>query len=547
MPNSIVFTNDQNYQDIADAIRSKNGSETLYYPSEMAAAINALAVTGESLSYQEKTVTPTKAEQLIEADSGYNGLSSVTVEAIPGQYIIPSGTLSITQNGTTNVTTYASVNVNVDQGAAINNQNKSVTPTESEQTVSADSGYTGLGTVTVGAIDSYYIGSSIPEYDSTDVTITGAVVEGPSGGYWDEGFEVTIPSGTAGTPTATKGTVSNNSVAVTPSVTNTTGYITGSTINGTAVTVSASELVSGTKSITANGEGIDVTNYASVDVAVPVGSTINNQNKTVTPSTSEQSITADNGYTGLGTVTIEAIDTEIGHAVTNGILIPSNGKLFSSVIVNVSSINLSQDNNGYLVFNNGNSGVSHNLPSAYQELLYINGEANGAVIDTGIAPDNTTYANLKVKPIALTGEALFGTKGTGDNADWRLFNYGNKIYWDCYSSRIYNASFPLLQTKDLQISNNRVMDLTTGEILDVGAEISSFTISSNIFINGASTSLTTKSHWYYVQIFKNGTKVRDFIPCYRKNDNICGMYDLVTSVFYTSVGSGQFTAGSFIN
>ena len=55
---------------------------------------------------------------------------------------------------------------------------------------------------------------------------------------------------------------------MTPSVTNTTGYITGGTVSGTAVTVSASELVSGTKSISANGTNIDVTNYAAVDVAV---------------------------------------------------------------------------------------------------------------------------------------------------------------------------------------------------------------------------------------------------------------------------------------
>ena len=55
------------------------------------------------------------------------------------------------------------------------------------------------------------------------------------------------------------------------------------------------------------------------------------------------------------------------------------------------------------------------------------------------------------------------------------------------------------------------------------------------------------SQMSYAQIFKNGTKVRDFIPCYRKSDNVCGMYDLVTSSFYSSVGSGQFTAGSLVN
>ena len=75
-----------------------------------------------------------------------------------------------------------------------------------------------------------------------------------------------MPSGTAGTPTATKGTVSSNSVSVTPSVTNTTGYITGGTKNGTPVTVFASELVSGTKTISASGT-TDVTNYASASVA----------------------------------------------------------------------------------------------------------------------------------------------------------------------------------------------------------------------------------------------------------------------------------------
>lgn len=40
-------------------------------------------------------------------------------------------------------------------------QNKSVTPTESQQQVQADTGYDGLDTVTVGAIDSEYVGSGV--------------------------------------------------------------------------------------------------------------------------------------------------------------------------------------------------------------------------------------------------------------------------------------------------------------------------------------------------------------------------------------------------
>ena len=44
---AIVTTDNQHYTDIAAAIRSKNGTETLYKPSEMAAAIQAISGGGE--------------------------------------------------------------------------------------------------------------------------------------------------------------------------------------------------------------------------------------------------------------------------------------------------------------------------------------------------------------------------------------------------------------------------------------------------------------------------------------------------------------------
>lgn len=73
----------------------------------------------------------------------------------------------------------------------------------------------------------------------------------------------------AGTPTAVKGSVSNHSISVTPSVTNTTnGFIMGGTKTGTAVSVSASELVSGNLALTANTASTDCTNYATVSVNI---------------------------------------------------------------------------------------------------------------------------------------------------------------------------------------------------------------------------------------------------------------------------------------
>lgn len=158
---------------------------------------------------------------------------------------------------------------------AVNNQDKTATPTESPQTITPDTGYDGLDSVSVEAVPSTYVGSGITRRSVNDLTVNGPLVSVPSGYYaFSAAQSVAITS--AGTPIATKGTVSNHSVNVTPSVTNLTGYITGGTVTGSAVTVKASDLVSGNLGITENAEGIDVTNYASVTVDVPVDFTVLN-------------------------------------------------------------------------------------------------------------------------------------------------------------------------------------------------------------------------------------------------------------------------------
>lgn len=206
-------------------------------------------------------------------------------------------------------------------GTQVKLQAKSATPSETAQTVTPDTGdgYIGLSQVNVGAISSTYVGSDIP-VDPTP-TASGATVTIPTG-YYSTGTTKSVSSGTEGTPVATKGTVSNHSINITPSVTNTAGYISGGTKTGTAVSVSASELVSGTKSITSNGTGIDVTTFSAVDVSVQ-GGTPNLQTKTksYTPSETAQSesVSYDSGYDGLDTVSISVgaiSSTYVGSGIT---------------------------------------------------------------------------------------------------------------------------------------------------------------------------------------------------------------------------------------
>lgn len=72
----------------------------------------------EAVTLQKKIITPANSIQIVTPDSSYDGLSEVVVNAIPSEYIVPSGMLNITENGTKDVTNYQSVTVNVASGGS---------------------------------------------------------------------------------------------------------------------------------------------------------------------------------------------------------------------------------------------------------------------------------------------------------------------------------------------------------------------------------------------------------------------------------------------
>lgn len=220
-----------------------------YYSASASKAIAAGSVAVPSKTITANPTISVSAAGVITASVAGSSNVSPTVTA---GYVTTGtqGTMSVSGSSTFSLTTQAA---------------KTITPSESQQTAVASQRYT-TGNVVVAAISADYVGSSITKRSSADLTASGSAITAPAG-YYASAASKTVSAGTAGTPTATKGTVSNHSINITPSVTNTTGWITGSTKTGTAVTVNASELVNGSSAISSNGI-YDVTNYASAVVSI---------------------------------------------------------------------------------------------------------------------------------------------------------------------------------------------------------------------------------------------------------------------------------------
>lgn len=111
-------------------------------------------------NFQEKEVTPTKEIQEIKADQQYDGLSKVVVNAIPSEYIVPSGDITITASGTYDVKDKINAIVNIPEkklGTKTITENGTYKATDDNL-----DGYSEVEVATTGVdINDYYI-SKLP-------------------------------------------------------------------------------------------------------------------------------------------------------------------------------------------------------------------------------------------------------------------------------------------------------------------------------------------------------------------------------------------------
>lgn len=341
------------------------------------------------ITLQAKSATPSETEQTIEPDSGYDGLSKVTVSAISSTYV---------GSGVTKL------------GA------KTYTPSTSAQTIAANQYLNGVQTISAVPTETKTIrenGIYTPDVGKFFSSITVEVpTGGESGGITDISTKEVTPNsnalsveftGLTGEPSAFAiQPVENITLSSTRSVVSVTydgietegvcGYSSGSFMSSSATNAySASnftwEYANGTLTVTSNSastsgyfmSGITYKLfYVTGSASGGDGATEPNlQSKSVTPSETAQTITPDNGYDGLSQVEVEAVPADyIGSGVTklsaktytphatsthtiaagqylegdqrilpvptetrtiteSGTYVPSDGKFFSEVTVNI--------------------------------------------------------------------------------------------------------------------------------------------------------------------------------------------------------------------
>ena len=292
---------------------------------------------GGNYNLQSKSITPTKSQQNVTPDSGYYGLSDVTVAAIPAAYqdvtsvtavagdvlankiivtsdgTVTTGTMpnngAVSQKLDTATTSYA-VPAGYHNGSgtvSITTETKSATPSKEKQTVTPKEGSV-LSSVTVNAIPAEYA-------DTSDATATAAQILTGQTAYVD-GEKVT-------------GTMPNNSPTATVLDTETASY-----------TIPAGYH---------DGTG-------SVSLSL--------ETKSATPTKAQQTIEPSEGKV-LSSVTVKAIpaqfvDTSSGTAAAGDIL---TGK---TAFVNGAAVTGSMPNNGATSLTiDGMQATSVSVPAGY--------------------------------------------------------------------------------------------------------------------------------------------------------------------------------------
>ena len=178
------------------------------------------------------------------------------------------------------------------------------------------------------------------------------------------------------------------------------------------------------------------------------------------------------------------------------------------------------------------------LPSGFTKLAYI--QSSGTqYVDTGVVATANTAIHFNFSDLVLPRTGDYALLGSAWGRLSLLYRSTSAVKW--YSSG--NATATVSTTSINEVILTPTLMKANGISYTVTSP-SSYP-STKIYLlntgdNGAGTSWLGRCKIHGLQIYDNGTLVRDFIPCINESGEV-GLYDFVTREFYGNVGTGTFT------
>ena len=186
------------------------------------------------------------------------------------------------------------------------------------------------------------------------------------------------------------------------------------------------------------------------------------------------------------------------------------------------------------------------LPSAYQQVEYIS-TSGTQYINTQTPLFSGTSFQIDTEfevPSNVGYNPLFGTLNNANNRAW----FTSPTFYFRYNNT--NANLVTNATVGTKYTRRCVYNGSTLTITDEnGNTISSVGIARASNTNNVTLFLYPTNHYgtmklYSFKMYRDGTLLRDFYPCYRLSDSVIGLYDLVEGIFFVNNGTGTFGKGS---
>ena len=197
------------------------------------------------------------------------------------------------------------------------------------------------------------------------------------------------------------------------------------------------------------------------------------------------------------------------------------------------------------------------LPNEYQEVEYIQSDSEGkAYINTYCPIFNYDSWSIKLK--IKRGQNYFGgyqsiwnsTKDPDTFESWITTSSSNNLNVR-YNGTAYRSLYTIAENTvynfETSYNGTNIIISVDGNVL-----INQTQAKTSIDVSSVNLTLGHISDYTTFQYFEcvlegDSEIIRHFIPCYRKSDNVIGMYDLVSHSFFENKGTGTFLKGNNVN